>query len=85
MSEMKSHRELWGSEFPVGSEWDAKATNPTTRPDEAGRWSVKREAKRFVVVFHRFQDGKDNILAEYPPTEQGEIAAKLFALTTEKK
>ena len=85
MSELKSHRELWGTEFPIGGEWDAKATSPATRPEEAGRWSVKREQTRFSVVFHRLQDGQDKILAEYPPTEQGEIAAKLFALTTEKK
>ena len=84
-SGMQSHRALWGTEFPIGGEWDARATSPATRPEEAGRWGVKREQKRFIVVFHSFQTGKDKILAEYPPTEQGEIAAKLFALTTEKK
>lgn len=85
MPEMKSHRELWGAEFPIDGEWDAKSTKPGTRPELAGRWTVKREAARFIVVFHPSQGGKDHILAEYPPTEQGEIAAKLFALTTEKK
>ncbi len=85
MTDMKSHEDLWGVEFPVGGEWDAKVTRPATRPEKAGRWIVKREQTRFIVVFHRFQDGQDKILAEYPPTVQGEIAAKLFALTTEKK
>jgi hypothetical protein len=85
MPQIKSHKELWGSEFPIGGEWDARATHPATRPEEAGRWSVKREPKRFVVVFHSSQTGQDKILAEYPPSEQGEIEAKLFALTTEQK
>ena len=85
MSELKTHRQLWGTEFPIGGEWDAKATKPHTRPADAGRWTVRREETRFVVVFHSFQTGKDTLLAEYPPTEQGELDAKNFALTTEMK
>jgi hypothetical protein len=26
MSELKSHLQIWGTDFPVGSEWDAGAT-----------------------------------------------------------
>jgi len=38
-----------------------------------------------VVVFHYFQNSQETRLAEYPASEQGELDAKTFALTTEKK
>lgn len=65
--------------------WDAKTTRPHIRPELAGRWTVRLDPEQFVVVFHHFQNGQENLLAEYPNTEQGELDAKLFALTTEKK
>ncbi len=85
MTIIQTHRDLWGCEFPIHGEWDARSTGPATRPELAGRWSVKREPTRFIVIFHSFQTGQDHLLAEYPPTSQGEIDAKLFALTTEEK
>ena len=42
-------------------------------------------SEHFVVVFHYFQNGQETRLAEYPASEQGELDAKTFALTTEKK
>ena len=85
MSELKTHRQLWGTDFPVGGEWDARNTAPHIMPEKAGRWTVRREAERFVVVFHYFKDGSENLLAEHPNTDEGELDAKRFALTTEKK
>jgi hypothetical protein len=85
MSDVKTHRQLWGTDFPINGEWDAKNTPPHTLPEKAGRWTLRREAERFVVVFHSFKDGSENLLAEYPTTEAGELDAKRFALTTEKK
>ncbi len=85
MSEIKTHRQLWGTDFPLNGEWDAKTTRPHVRPELAGRWTVRREPEQFVVVFHYFQNGQETRLAEYPASEQGELDAKTFALTTEKK
>lgn len=85
MSEIKTHRQLWGTDFPINGEWDAKTTRPHVRPELAGRWTVRREDEKFVVVFHYFQNGQETRLAEYPATAQGELDAKTFALITEKK
>ena len=46
---------------------------------------MRHEPEQFVVVFHYFQNGQETRLAEYPASEQGELDAKTFALTTEKK
>jgi len=78
---IKSHRQIWGEDFPVGSEWDAGATPPLWPTYQAGRWSLRREANRFTVFFHRFANGRETILGEFPPTEQGELAAKACALS----
>ncbi len=85
MTDIKTHRQLWGTDFPLNGEWDAKTTRPHVRPELAGRWTVRREPECFVVVFHYFQNGQETRLAEYPATEQGELDAKTFALTTEKQ
>jgi hypothetical protein len=85
MPEVNTHRQIWGIDFPPGKEWDAKITSPVTARDKAGRWTVRRETQQFVVVFHYFSDHHESLLAEYPATEQCELDAKLFALTTEKK
>ena len=80
MSEIQSHRQIWGTDFPVGSEWDAGVTPPLWPNYPAGRWTMRREENRFTVVFHRFADGKETLLGEFPPTEQGELDAKTCAL-----
>ena len=81
MPEIKSHRQIWGTEFPIGSEWDAGTTPPLWPNYPAGRWTLRREEDSFIVFFHRFQDGKDTSLGEFPPTEQGELDAKACALS----
>ena len=80
MSEIKSHRQIWGTDFPVGSEWDAGVTPPLWPNYPAGRWTVCRETDRFTVVFHRFSDGENALLETFPPTEEGELDAKTSAL-----
>ena len=80
MPDIQSNRQLWGKDFPIGADWDAGYTPPHTPPERSGRWTVKREETRFLVVFHRFQDDRETFLAEYPPDEKGEIEAKTCAL-----
>ena len=81
MDEVKSNRQIWGKDFPIGGEWDAGATPPMLTTTPAGRWTVRREAERFIVVFHRFSDGVETLLDAFPATEQGEVDAKTFAIT----
>jgi hypothetical protein len=81
MCDVKSNRQIWGRDFPVGGEWDAGATPPLLPTTPAGRWTVRREAERFIVVFHRFSDGEETLLETFPPTEQGELDTKTFAIT----
>lgn len=78
---IKTNRELWGLDYPVGVEWDAGVTPPGFRGQQ-GRWTVRREVDRFVVFFYCFDSRRETFLAEFPPTEQGEIDAKTFALIT---
>jgi hypothetical protein len=80
MSGVKSNRQLWGKDFPIGGEWDAGATPPHLPLDQAGRWTVHREAERFIVIFHFFDDRKETLLETFPPNEQGEVDAKSCAL-----
>lgn len=79
MSEVKTHREIWGTEFPVGGEWDAGYT-PPRRGVRQGRWTARRTEARWEVVFHPFDGGPEETLATFPPTDQGEIQAKRLAL-----
>ena len=81
MSGVMSNCQLWGKEFPAGGEWDAGVTPPSHPPGQSGRWTVRREPERFVVVFHSFDNGKETLLDTFPPTEQGEIDAKTCALS----
>jgi hypothetical protein len=81
MQTVKSSRQIWGRDMQIGAEWDAGVTPPLLPTCPAGRWTVRREAERFTVVFHRFIGGEETILDAFPPTEDGEIAAKTFALT----
>lgn len=80
MTLIKTNRELWGKDFPIGGEWDAGCTPPHTPSENSGRWTVRREATRFVVFFHPFRGHPEVFLAEYPATDQGEIDAKTCAL-----
>ena len=78
--DIQSNRQLWGVEFPVNGEWDAGVTPLHFQPPKSGRWTVRREANHFVVLFHRFDNGMETVLATFPPTEEGEINAKSCAL-----
>lgn len=76
--EVKTHRELHGKEPEPGYEWDAGNTPP--RDKEPGRWMVRRDRDNWVVLFH-FSNGRpENIISTFPPTEDGERAAKIMAL-----
>jgi hypothetical protein len=81
MRPIQTNREIWGTDFPIDGEWDTGITPPHTPTDNSGRWTVRREETRFVVIFHHFHDRSDTLLAQYPPTEQGEIDAKTCALS----
>ena len=85
MPTVKSNRQLWGTEFPIGEEWDAGTTAPHIPAERSGRWTVRREAERFIVIFHRYGDGVDVPLETFPPTEQGEIEAKTCAIAAREK
>ncbi len=76
----KSHRQIWGTGFPVGGEWDAGVAHLIGPADQGGRWTVRREENRFVEVFHSFQDRSEVVLGIFDPTEEGEIEAKTTAL-----
>ena len=80
MTTIKSNREIWGVDFPLGGEWDAGVTVPQLSVEKAGRWTVRHEADRFAVYFHHSQSGEDTFLKDFSPTEQGEVDAKIFAL-----
>jgi hypothetical protein len=84
MADIKTHRQLWGTAFPIGGEWDAGAPPPVGPNYPSGRWTVRREQTRFVAVFHRFQDVKETELGTFPPSEDGEIDAKACALEAQK-
>ena len=73
-------RNIWGEDFPIGEEWDVGATPPLWPTYPAGRLTVLREKSCFIVFFHSFHGGKDTLLEEFPPTEQGELEAKTCAL-----
>ena len=76
MADIKSNLQLWGTDFPVGSEWDAGVTNTASQE----RWTVRRDPDQFVVVFHAFDTGEDVLLGTFDPTEEGEISAKATAI-----
>lgn len=80
MSDIKSNRELWGVDFPVGGEWDAGYTAPAVQAGKQGRWTVRRAPLAFLVLFVYSAVKREMLLDLFPPTEQGEIEAKTFAL-----
>ena len=77
---IQSNRQIWGIDFPVGGQWDAGVTLPICAAEKAGRWTVKREAGAFKVVFIHFASKEEELLNTFPDSEQGEIEAKTFAL-----
>jgi len=85
MNTILTNRQLWGNDFPIDGEWDAGTTPPHYPLPQAGRWTVRRDADRFNVYFHSYQTGTDTILATFPPTEKGEVDAKVFALSAKSK
>ncbi|MBA7471045.1 hypothetical protein ES707_06338 [subsurface metagenome] len=84
VEEVKTSRELGFGEPKVGYEWDAGNTPPEDK--EPGRWTVKRNEDSWVVLFHSSiykppqYVGPDYVIATFPPTEDGERAAKKMAL-----
>ena len=76
--EVKTHRELYGKEPAIGYEWDAGNTPPGDK--EPGRWTVRRSRDNWVVLFHFLNGRPENIISTFPPTEDGERAAKTMAL-----
>ena len=77
MSKIQSNKQMWGADFPAGGEWDAGVTLPGFQP--SGRWTVRREAEYFAVVFHNFQPTQDVLLKTFPLNETGEVEAKTYA------
>jgi len=83
MRQAKTHRELYGVD-PVGPyEWDAGNTPPHDWP--GGRYTVKLTWEGWDVLYHPFpiggQEGRpDEVLVTFPPGEDGERAAKSYAL-----
>ncbi len=78
--EIRTHREIWGTDFPLGGEWDAGLAPFHWPPDRRGRWTVRRTETGFEVFFRSFILQRDEVLATFPPTEEGERQAKAFAL-----
>ena len=76
MTDIKSNRQIWGTDFPISGEWDAGCTH-TAQP---GRWTVRRDPDHFIVLFHAFDSGEDIQFETYDPTEEGEISAKATAI-----
>ena len=76
MADIKSNRQIWGTDFPIGGEWDAGVTYIAPQ----GRWNVRRDPDHFVVLFHAFETSEDILLGTFDPTEEGEISAKVAAL-----
>jgi len=76
MADIKSNRQLWGTDFPIAGEWDGGVTQIAPQ----GRWTVRRDLEHFIVVFHAFDSGEDIQLESFDPTEEGEISAKATAI-----
>ena len=77
MEQVKTARELGLEEPKVGYEWGAGDTPPG---DSApGQWTVKRDKNRWAILFHA-SSGATYVIHTFPPTEEGERAAKTMAL-----
>jgi len=75
--QVKTARELGFGEPKVGYEWDAGSTPPGDAAP--GRWIVRREGNSWVVLFHA-SHGTEYVIHTFPPTEDGERAAKTMAV-----
>lgn len=79
LPEIKTHRELHGKDPEIGYEWDAGNTPPGDK--SPGRWTVKRTAENWMVLFRSFLSAEaEYVIQTFPPTESGERAAKGMAL-----
>ena len=77
MEQVKTSRELGFGEPKVGYQWDVGSTPRGN--EEPGQWTVRRDPKAWVVLFHSFK-GTDYIIQTFSPTEEGERAAKTMAV-----
>lgn len=83
VEEVKTSKELGLGEPKPGYQWDAGNTPPGDKAP--GRWTVRRDPDQWVIFFHSFiyappqYVGPDCIIATFPPTEDGERAAKIMA------
>lgn len=72
----------------IGYEWLAGSTPSTHKTP--GRWIVKREPKKWVILYQGLLEGapqalreealRGSIIRSFPPTEEGERLAKTTAL-----
>ena len=76
MADIKSKRQLWGTDFPIAGEWDAGVTQIAPQ----GRWTERRDPDHIVVIFHAFDSGEEVQLETFYSTEEGEISAKAKAI-----
>jgi hypothetical protein len=60
----------------IGEEWDA-GQNGDGPMSQRGRWTVKREAKRIIVVYHFFFPKSEKLIKSFGVEE--EAAAKEYA------
>jgi len=75
--QVKTARELGLSEPKVGYEWEAGST--PLGDSAPGRWIVRRKGDNWVVLFHTSK-GPEYVIHTFPPSEDGERAAKAMAL-----
>ncbi len=88
MPEIKSHKKIWGTPFPIGGEWDAGYVRHSRRLDEL--IFVRRTEDAFVVIRREYKIGDgsvDNIVRSFPApapdnpaSDKAEAEAKEFAL-----
>ena len=79
MTEIKSNREIWGRPFPIGGGWDAGYT-PIRKGFVQGRYTARRVLGGWDVVFQSLNGAPEQLLGAFPPTEEGEIQAKNYAV-----
>ena len=85
VDDIKTSQELGLGEPKPGYEWHAGLTPPWSK--FPGRWAVRRDAKAWLVLFHSFNfdslrrpfNGPEYVIQTFPPTDEGERAAKKMA------
>ena len=78
MEQVKTARELGLGEPQRGYEWEAGGTPP--EDSAPGRWTVKKRARDWAVLFYS-DKGAQYVIHTFSPTEEGERAARTMALT----